>query len=139
MRGSDTTRDPCPWVILNDAGGAFCMGAIGGGGERFRGAVAAMRARGPVLGGNFGIWGGMFSTFDCAMRGIRQKEDPWNAIASGAITGGMLAIRGGWRTASVSAAFGGILLALIEGIGIGISRLSTGAQPPMAPLPPSPN
>lgn len=26
----DHTRDPCPWVTLNDFGGAFCMGAIGG-------------------------------------------------------------------------------------------------------------
>ncbi len=26
----DHTRDPCPWVILNDFGGAFAMGAIGG-------------------------------------------------------------------------------------------------------------
>ena len=26
----DHTRDPCPWVALNDFGGAFCMGAIGG-------------------------------------------------------------------------------------------------------------
>ncbi|OMH83217.1 Mitochondrial import inner membrane translocase subunit tim17 [Zancudomyces culisetae] len=162
MRGSDTTRDPCrslrltilqlcifsPWVILNDAGGAFCMGAIGGGvwnfikggrnspqGERFRGAMAAMRARGPVLGGNFGIWGGMFSTFDCAMKGLRKKEDPWNSIASGAITGGLLASRGGVRTAAVSAVFGGVLLALIEGVGIAISRMSAGAQPQLAPPP----
>lgn len=22
----DHTRDPCPWVIFNDFGGAFCMG-----------------------------------------------------------------------------------------------------------------
>ena len=22
----DHTRDPCPWVVLNDFGGAFCMG-----------------------------------------------------------------------------------------------------------------
>ena len=22
----DHTRDPCPWVALNDFGGAFCMG-----------------------------------------------------------------------------------------------------------------
>lgn len=26
----DHTRDPCPWVALNDFGGAFCMGAVGG-------------------------------------------------------------------------------------------------------------
>ncbi|OLY79449.1 Mitochondrial import inner membrane translocase subunit tim17 [Smittium mucronatum] len=151
MRGSDTSRDPCPWVILNDAGGAFCMGAIGGGiwnfikgsrnspqGEKFRGAVTAMRTRGPVLGGNFGIWGGMFSTFDCAMKGLRQKEDPWNSIAAGALTGGMLASRGGWKTASVSAVFGGVLLALIEGVGIGISRLTAPSPQQMMPPPPPP-
>lgn len=30
MAHSDRTRDPCPWVILNDSGGAFSMGCIGG-------------------------------------------------------------------------------------------------------------
>lgn len=25
------SREPCPWRILDDAGGAFLMGAIGGG------------------------------------------------------------------------------------------------------------
>lgn len=30
MAHADRTRDPCPWVILNDSGGAFSMGAIGG-------------------------------------------------------------------------------------------------------------
>ena len=28
--GHDNMRDPCPWVILNDFGGAFSMGCIGG-------------------------------------------------------------------------------------------------------------
>ncbi|KAJ1674591.1 translocase of the inner membrane, partial [Spiromyces aspiralis] len=51
-------------------------------GERLRGALSAMKARGPVLGGNFAVWGTMFSTFDCTMKGIRQKEDPWNAISA---------------------------------------------------------
>jgi len=32
-----------------------------------------------VLGGNFGVWGGLFSTFDCAVKGVRHKEDPYNA------------------------------------------------------------
>ena len=27
---ADHTRDPCPYVILNDLGGAFAMGGIGG-------------------------------------------------------------------------------------------------------------
>ena len=47
-----------------------------------------------MLGGNFGVWGGLFSTFDCAVKGYRQKEDPWNAIISGFLTGGTLAVRG---------------------------------------------
>lgn len=62
-------------------------------GERLTGSMAAIKARAPVLGGNFGAWGGMFSTFDCAVKGVRQKEDPWNAIIAGFMTGGGLAIR----------------------------------------------
>ncbi|KAF5487143.1 Mitochondrial import inner membrane translocase subunit tim17 [Colletotrichum siamense] len=106
----DHTRDPCPWVILNDFGGAFAMGAIGGTlwhgikgfrnspyGERRIGAISAIKMRAPVLGGNFGVWGGLFSTFDCAVKGIRRKEDPYNAIIAGFFTGGSLAIRGGYK------------------------------------------
>ena len=62
-------------------------------GERFVGAISSVKARAPVTGGNFGIWGGMFSTFDCAVKGWRQKEDAWNAIISGFMTGGCLALR----------------------------------------------
>jgi hypothetical protein len=40
-------------------------------GERRIGALTAIKARAPVLGGNFGVWGGLFSTFDCAVKGIR--------------------------------------------------------------------
>ena len=25
------------------------------------------------------MWGGLFSTFDCAVKGLRKKEDPYNA------------------------------------------------------------
>lgn len=62
-------------------------------GERFVGAISTIKARAPVTGGNFGVWGGMFSTFDCAVKGWRQKEDAWNAIISGFMTGGCLAAR----------------------------------------------
>lgn len=57
------------------------------------GAISTIKARAPVTGGNFGVWGGMFSTFDCAVKGWRQKEDAWNAIISGFMTGGCLAAR----------------------------------------------
>ena len=36
----------------------------------------------------------MFSSYDCAVKGYRQKEDPWNAIIAGFLTGGSLGIRG---------------------------------------------
>lgn len=114
------------------------MGAIGGSiwhsvkgarnsprGARLRGAVDAVKLRAPVLGGNFAVWGGLFSSFDCLLQGIRQKEDPFNVIASGAITGGVLAIRSGPRAVGKSAVVGGVLLALIEGIGIMITRYSS--------------
>jgi Tim17/Tim22/Tim23/Pmp24 family len=64
----------------------------------------------------------LFSTFDCALQAVRGKEDPINAIASGAITGGVLAIRSGPRAAGKSALVGGVLLALIEGMGIMLTR-----------------
>jgi len=69
-------------------------------------------------------------------------EDPWNSIAAGALTGGFLQLRTGLRSASKSAAFGGVLLAMIEGVGILLTRMTA---PPPAPVPmvempgPSPN
>lgn len=44
--------------------------------------------------GNFAVWGGLFSCFDCTYAAVRKKEDPWNAIMAGASTGGVLAARG---------------------------------------------
>lgn len=59
------------------------------------GSLAAMKERSPIVGGNFAVWGGMFSTIDCSLVYLRQKEDPWNSIMSGALTGGILAARNG--------------------------------------------
>lgn len=39
-----------------------------------------------------------------------EQEDPYNAIAAGALTGGFLQLRFGLRSAAKSAAFGGFLL-----------------------------
>lgn len=89
--------------------------------------------------GNFAVWGGLFSTFDCTLVAVRKKEDPWNSIISGAATGGVLAARGGWRAAGRSAAVGGVLLAMIEGLQIFMTKmLSEPSSPPMAPPPPPP-
>ncbi len=136
MASVDHARDPCPWRILEDCGTAFAMGAIGGSiwhgikgyrnaprGERLLGSILAVKQRAPILGGNFGVWGATFSTFDCALIALRRREDPWNSICSGALTGGVLAARGGPGASVRSAIVGGILLSLIEGMGIVLNRL----------------
>ncbi|KAF2846763.1 putative mitochondrial inner membrane translocase subunit [Plenodomus tracheiphilus IPT5] len=148
----DHSRDPCPWVCLSDFGGAFSMGAIGGAiwhgikgfrnaphGERRINALASIKARAPVLGGNFGVWGGLFSSFDCAVRGLRQKEDPWNAIVGGFLTGGALAVRGGARAARNNAIGCAVLLAVIEGVGIVLGRMLAENTRLEAPIPTPPS
>lgn len=85
-----------------------------------------MKLRAPVLGGNFGVWGGLFSTFDCTVKGIRRKEDPYNAIIAGFFTGGALAVRGGYKAMRNGAIGCAVLLAVIEGVGIGIGKYFAG-------------
>uniref|UniRef100_A0A0D3BR83 Uncharacterized protein n=2 Tax=Brassica oleracea var. oleracea TaxID=109376 RepID=A0A0D3BR83_BRAOL len=140
MGTPESSREPCPDRILDDIGGAFGMGAVGGGafhfikgtynspkGSRFMGGRQAVTMNAPRLGGSFAVWGGLFSTFDCSMVYLRQKEDPWNSIFAGAATGGFLAMRQGPSSAVRSALFGGVLLALIEGAGIALNKML--AQP----------
>jgi len=138
MGTPETSREPCPDRILDDLGGAFAMGAVGGSvyhflrgsynsprGGRFVGGIQTMHLKAPKTGGGFAVWGGLFSTFDCAMVYVRQKEDPWNSIFAGAATGGFLQMRQGLGASAKSAAFGGVLLALIEGAGIMLQKVMT--------------
>lgn len=142
-------REPCPWRIVDDCGGAFTMGAIGGSvfqsvkgfrnapagiTKRLLGSVSAIKQRAPIIGGNFAVWGGLFSTIDCSLVAIRKKEDPWNSISSGALTGAILAVRQGVPAMVGSAVIGGVLLAMIEGVGILFSRLSAEQFRPVSPL-----
>lgn len=105
--------------------------------------------------GSFAVWGGLFSMIDCGLVKVRGKEDPWNSITSGAMTGAILAARSE-RTQHISrsvgllvelrhkiplsstdgpvamfgsAAMGGILLALIEGAGILLTRFASAQLP----------
>jgi import inner membrane translocase subunit TIM17 len=97
-----------PWRIIDDCGGAFTMGLIGGAlfngvsgarhapagfSRRALGGLVRLKERAPVLGGQFAAWGLCFSTFDCSFAYIRQKEDPWNSIMSGAAAGAVMAAR----------------------------------------------
>jgi len=120
------------------------MGAVGGGvyhiikgslnapiNSRLIGSMNAMTARGPVLGGQFAVWGGLFACCDCSLTALRQKEDPWNSIMSGAATGGILAARAGPKAMTSAAVVGGVLLALIEGAGIMVTKyMSPALQSP---------
>ncbi|GFP86742.1 mitochondrial import inner membrane translocase subunit tim17-2 [Phtheirospermum japonicum] len=145
MGTPETSREPCPDRILDDIGGAFSMGAVGGSafhflrgiysspkGARLVGGSQAIRMNAPRIGGSFAVWGGLFSTFDCSMVYLRQKEDPWNSIIAGAATGGFLQMRQGMGAASRSALFGGVLLALIEGAGIMLNKVMS--PQPEAPI-----
>ncbi|KAL7067306.1 putative mitochondrial import inner membrane translocase subunit TIM17 [Cryptosporidium serpentis] len=131
----DLSRDPCPDRIVEDLGGAFGMGCVGGflwnflhgarnapRNEIFLSGLSAGCLRAPVIGSSFAVWGGTFSCFDCSITALRQREDHWNAILAGTATGGLLALRGGWRPATRSAFVGGVLLAIIEAVSIGLSR-----------------
>jgi import inner membrane translocase subunit TIM17 len=80
----------------------------------------------------------MFSTIDCTLVHIRKKEDPWNSIISGAATGGILAARNGAAAMAGSAIIGGVLLALIEGIGIMFTRISADQFRQQGPIPEGP-
>lgn len=118
------------------------MGNIGGGlwhsikgarmapaGARLAGSLSSVQARAPVLGGQFAVWGGLFACCDCSLTAIRQKEDPWNSIISGAATGGVLAARAGPRAMASAAVVGGVLLALIEGMGIMFTKMTAPPSP----------
>jgi len=153
--GEYAGREPCPWRITDDLGGAFTMGAVGGtvwhgikgfrnaprGGYKFMGviptsglwhAVDGFKSRAPVTGGNFAVWGGLFACFDCSLSAVRGKEDPWNSILAGAGTGGVLAARAGPKAAAKNAALGGVLLALIEGMVIMFTKAASPANPTAA-------
>ncbi|XP_076243945.1 mitochondrial import inner membrane translocase subunit Tim17-A [Calliopsis andreniformis] len=131
-------REPCPWRIMDDCGGAFTMGTVCGSlfqsatgfrnapsglQRRLIGGITAVKNRVPQIAGNFAVWGGLFSAIECTLIRCRSKDDPWNSILSGALTGGVLAARTGIPSMIGSATVGGIFLALFEGFGIMATRL----------------
>ena len=141
-------REPCPWRIIDDCGGAFSMGLIGGGvfnaisgvrnaptgiSRRLMGGVIRVKERAPILGGQFAAWGICFSSFDCTFAYLRQKEDPWNSIMSGAGAGAVMVARQGAKTMAGSALVGGVLLGLIEGMGILMNNFMGQAYRPQDP------
>lgn len=141
--GDEHEREPCPHRIIDDLGGAFAFGVLGGTifhgfkgarnsprGERFSGAVIAVQGNARRLGGSFAHWGGLFSVFDCTAAYVRGTEDPYNSIMAGFCTGATLAARGGASAALKSGMVGGVLLALMEGLNIAIQKSMSSFGPP---------
>jgi mitochondrial import inner membrane translocase subunit TIM17 len=146
----DFTRDPCPYVIVYDIGVGFAMGGVLGTafntykgyttsprGARFTGIISAVKARSPILAGNFAVWSGMFNTFDCGISHIREKEDAWNAVLSGAATGAILSVRAGPTAMVLSGIIGGVFLAAMEGAMVVGGKLMGGGNLDPQPYPDS--
>lgn len=158
MDEANTHRVRCPLRIVDDAGGGFAVGAIGGGiwnfyrgytsamaGSKLRGALDGIAARAAPTAGSFGAWAGLFAVGDCTFAYLRGKQDPWNAIMSGGVTSATLAARAGPRRALGAGVFGAITLGMIEGAIILMGRLNEAefrpreivlTEMPDAPLPP---
>jgi len=101
--------------------------------KRLAGMLTGIKTKAPITGGNFAVWGGTFSAIDCSLVYLRQKEDPWNSITSGAVTGAILSVRNGAPAMIGSAIVGGVLLAMIEGINIMFTRFASEQFKPQPP------
>ena len=101
--------------------------------RRLLGGVIKVKEGAPLLGGQFAAWGICFSSFDCTFAYIRPKEDPWNSIASGAAAGAVMVARQGAKSMVGSAIVGGVLLGLIEGMGILINNYASQGFRPQDP------
>lgn len=53
---------------------------------------------------NFGFIGGVFSGTECCIESLRAKNDLWNGVAAGCLTGGGLAIKAGPQATLVGCA-----------------------------------
>ncbi|KAG5675588.1 hypothetical protein PVAND_005481 [Polypedilum vanderplanki] len=96
IKMEEYAREPCPYRIVDDCGGAFAMGCIGGGvfqaikgfrnapsglSRRFLGSVTSIKARSPIIAGNFAVWGGI----GAATGGILAARNGVGAMAGSAI------------------------------------------------------
>ena len=141
---ADHTRDPCPIVILNDFGGAFAMGVIGGcvwHGIKvseihlmvkedmvpFQQLKLELQLLEVIL-----VFGVVYFLLLIVLLKPLEKRRCLECSYSWVFTGGALAIRGGWKHTRNSAITCACLLGVFEGVGMMMQRLQ--AQPTMAPV-----
>jgi len=121
-------REPCPVRIMEEVGGAFATGCVGGSlcymvrgfinspaKERIRGALTATKFRGPMIGGSFAMWGGIFSITDCLLRAVRQDDSSFNSLLAGYVTTVVMFYHGGVTTAWRSGIVGALAFGLMCG------------------------
>jgi hypothetical protein len=65
-------------------------------------------------GKNFAKVGAIFSGTECAIEGLRAKNDLWNGVAGGCLTGGILARNAGPQAAAVGCAGFAVFSAAID-------------------------
>ncbi|GMM34163.1 translocation channel protein [Saccharomycopsis crataegensis] len=53
---------------------------------------------------NFGLIGAIYSGTECSIESLRAKNDIWNSVGAGCLTGGGLAVRAGPQAAAVGCA-----------------------------------
>jgi import inner membrane translocase subunit TIM22 len=53
---------------------------------------------------NFGMIGAIFTASECTIEGLRAKNDLWNGVAGGCVTGGALAMKAGPQAAAIGCA-----------------------------------
>lgn len=102
----------CPHRIIDDLGSGFGLGLLIGSminfvkgvysspaKERIWGGLMLAKRRAPITGGNFAAWMGLFGFWQCSLLYLTGKDTHTNQILAGAITGGMVNLRGGWKYA----------------------------------------
>ncbi|KAH8298269.1 hypothetical protein KR018_012349 [Drosophila ironensis] len=146
------SRQPCPARIVEDCGCGFVAGSLGGTifhyvkgfrnspagfGRGLYSGLDAVKIRAPGVAGSFALWGATFSTLECALVHLRQREDSWNPILSGAVTGSVFAARRGLLSMANGAVSGCLVLAMIEGAGAAVSTIyaSVGQSKPVPKRP----
>lgn len=117
----------CPNSIIDDFGSGYAMGGVMGSifhfirgmvispkKEKFYGGIVQIRRRAPILAGSFAVWSGMFGFFQCVLLAAFKEDTIFNRTLAGALTGGIVQMRGGIHSFIRGFAFGGLFLGLIE-------------------------
>ncbi|RCV44329.1 hypothetical protein SETIT_9G364500v2 [Setaria italica] len=136
--------------IIDEVGCGFWCGMTGGSayhflkglrnspnGDRLAGGARAVRAHAPRLGGSWAGFWAVWEVFENAIFFARRKEDPWNGIAAGAATWGLVDLRRGARVAARSTLVGAAVIGLAEGLRIWLDKHVVLHPAPTVEPPPS--